>query len=47
MVFQDAMTSLDPVWTIGSQLTAVLRATENISRREAKGHARTGCYGLA
>ena len=23
MVFQDAMTSLDPVWTIGSQLTAV------------------------
>jgi ABC-type dipeptide/oligopeptide/nickel transport system ATPase component len=27
MVFQDAMTSLDPVWTIGSQLRAVLRAT--------------------
>jgi ABC-type glutathione transport system ATPase component len=25
IVFQDAMTSLDPVWTIGSQMTAVLR----------------------
>jgi peptide/nickel transport system ATP-binding protein len=40
MVFQDAMTSLDPVWTIGSQLTAVLRATEKISRRTAREHAR-------
>ncbi|MEX5636054.1 ABC transporter ATP-binding protein [Parafrankia sp. FMc2] len=26
MVFQDAMTTLDPVWTIGSQLGAVIRA---------------------
>ncbi|WP_054566435.1 ABC transporter ATP-binding protein [Frankia sp. R43] len=26
MVFQDAMTTLDPVWTIGSQLAAVIRA---------------------
>jgi len=40
MVFQDAMTSLDPVWTIGSQLTSVLRATEKTSRRKAKEHAR-------
>jgi peptide/nickel transport system ATP-binding protein len=40
MVFQDAMTSIDPVWTIGSQLTSVLRATEKTSRREAKQHAR-------
>ncbi|MGY4857450.1 ABC transporter ATP-binding protein [Cryobacterium sp. AP23] len=35
MIFQDAMTSLDPVWTVGSQLTAVLRANEDLSRREA------------
>ncbi|WP_099022148.1 ABC transporter ATP-binding protein [Mycolicibacterium palauense] len=27
MVFQDAMTSLDPVWTAGSQLRAVVRAS--------------------
>ncbi|MFC8045253.1 ATP-binding cassette domain-containing protein [Nocardia sp. NPDC057353] len=25
VVFQDAMTSLDPVWTVGQQLTAVIR----------------------
>jgi peptide/nickel transport system ATP-binding protein len=36
MVFQDASTSLDPVWTIGSQLTDVIRATQQVSRREAK-----------
>ena len=35
MVFQDAMSSLDPVWTVGSQLSAVLRATDRIGRREA------------
>lgn len=36
MIFQDAMSSLDPVWTIGSQLTAVLRETEHVSRAQAK-----------
>jgi peptide/nickel transport system ATP-binding protein len=35
MVFQDAMTSLDPVWTVGSQLRAVLRADGGLGRREA------------
>jgi oligopeptide/dipeptide ABC transporter ATP-binding protein len=34
MVFQDAMTSLDPVWTIGSQLGAVLKAGGAKSRRD-------------
>jgi peptide/nickel transport system ATP-binding protein len=34
MVFQDAMTSLDPVWTIGSQLSAVLKASGGFSRQE-------------
>lgn len=36
VVFQDAMTSLDPVWTIGSQLVAVIRNNEKVSKREAR-----------
>ncbi|GAB6902574.1 ABC transporter ATP-binding protein [Kineosporia succinea] len=39
MVFQDAMSSLDPVWTVGSQLTAVLRSTERCTRSEARERA--------
>jgi peptide/nickel transport system ATP-binding protein len=34
MVFQDAMTSLDPVWKVKSQLGAVLRSTGRRSRAE-------------
>jgi peptide/nickel transport system ATP-binding protein len=40
MVFQDAMTSLDPVWTIGSQLRAVIRAGGKISRSEVRERSR-------
>jgi peptide/nickel transport system ATP-binding protein len=36
MVFQDAMTSLDPVWTVGSQLVEVLIATTGARRRAAR-----------
>ncbi|MWV48756.1 ATP-binding cassette domain-containing protein [Rathayibacter sp. VKM Ac-2803] len=36
MVFQDAMSSLDPVWTIGSQLTAVLRGVRAMSMKQAR-----------
>jgi peptide/nickel transport system ATP-binding protein len=36
MVVQDAMTSLDPVYSIGSQLCAVLRAADKMSGREAR-----------
>lgn len=36
MIFQDAMTSLDPVWTVGSQLRAVIRNAEGLSRRAAR-----------
>ncbi|MFC5951534.1 ABC transporter ATP-binding protein [Pseudonocardia lutea] len=36
MVFQDAMTSLDPVAAIGSQFTDVLRGVRRVSRREAR-----------
>jgi peptide/nickel transport system ATP-binding protein len=39
MVFQDAMSSLDPVWSIGSQLIAVLRGTEKLRKREARERA--------
>ena len=39
VVFQDAMTSLDPVWTIGSQLTAIIRTAEGCSRRAARTRA--------
>lgn len=40
MVFQDAMTSLDPVWTIGSQLGAVIRATEKLPRSQVRERCR-------
>lgn len=36
MVFQDAMSSLDPLWPIGSQLTAVLRRSRHLSRHQAR-----------
>jgi ABC-type dipeptide/oligopeptide/nickel transport system ATPase component len=36
VVFQDAMTSLDPVWTIGSQLTAIIRTAERCGRKAAR-----------
>ncbi|GAA4680829.1 ABC transporter ATP-binding protein [Frondihabitans cladoniiphilus] len=34
MVFQDAMTSLEPVWTVGSQLISVLRTESKRSGRK-------------
>jgi peptide/nickel transport system ATP-binding protein len=40
MIFQDAMTSLDPVWTVRSQLRAVLRAADKIPRRDRDSAAR-------
>lgn len=39
VVFQDAMTSLDPVWPIGQQLLAVIRNNEPMSRRAARHRA--------
>jgi ABC-type dipeptide/oligopeptide/nickel transport system ATPase component len=36
MIFQDAMTSLDPVSPVGSQIVGALRATRGLSRSEAK-----------
>jgi oligopeptide/dipeptide ABC transporter ATP-binding protein len=35
MIFQDAAVSLDPVWTIGSQLRGVIRTTQRVRRRQA------------
>lgn len=36
MVFQDPMTSLDPVFTIGQQMIEVIRVHNKISKQEAK-----------
>jgi peptide/nickel transport system ATP-binding protein len=39
MVFQEPMTALDPVFTIGHQLTETMRAHEKVSRRAARTRA--------
>jgi peptide/nickel transport system ATP-binding protein len=39
MIFQEPMTSLNPVFTIGDQLTAVLRQHRSVSRRSARDRA--------
>ncbi len=38
-VFQDSMTALDPVFTVGSQLTETVRLHEGVSRAQAKQRA--------
>ena len=39
MIFQEPMTALNPVFTIGSQMTDVLRRHERMSRRAARARA--------
>ncbi|MFT4262795.1 MAG: ABC transporter ATP-binding protein [Nocardioides sp.] len=39
MVFQNAMTSLDPVATVGSQFVDVMRGLSKVSRKEARAKA--------
>ena len=39
MIFQDAMTSLDPVFTVGNQLMESIIVHERVSRREARRRA--------
>ncbi|TCR65304.1 ABC transporter ATP-binding protein [Bosea sp. BK604] len=41
MIFQDPMTSLDPCYTIGSQMTEVMRSHMRLSAREAHERALT------
>ena len=40
MIFQDPMTSLNPVYTVGWQIEEQLRAHEGLSRRAAQARAR-------
>jgi oligopeptide transport system ATP-binding protein len=39
MIFQDPMTSLDPLFTIESQIIGVIRAHQDVSREQASRHA--------
>lgn len=39
MIFQEPMSSLNPVLTVGSQISEAIRAHEPVSRREANGRA--------
>jgi oligopeptide/dipeptide ABC transporter ATP-binding protein len=39
MVFQDPMTSLNPVYRVGDQITEMIRAHRDVSKREAKDRA--------
>lgn len=39
MIFQDPMTALNPVYTIGWQIVEMIRSHENISKKEAKERA--------
>ncbi len=36
MIFQDPMTALNPVYTIGNQMTEVIREHKNVSQKEAE-----------
>lgn len=40
MIFQDAMSSLDPIWSVGSQLMAVLPKSRYGSRKDRAAAAR-------
>ena len=39
MIFQDPMTALDPVYTIGSQIMEVINAHQKLSKEEAREYA--------
>ena len=39
MIFQDPMTALDPVFTIGSQIMEVINAHQKLSKKEARDYA--------
>src|SRR5690625_3924119 len=39
MIFQEPMTALNPVFTVGSQITEVLRKHKNMNKKSAKNEA--------
>ena len=48
MIFQEPMTSLNPVFTCGEQIAEAIRLHEGLGRREAMaktvGHAQAGAH---
>ena len=44
MVFQDPLTALNPVFTVGEQIVEVIRAHRPIGRRAARAPARRACW---
>ena len=36
MIFQEPMTSLDPVWSIGAQIIEAIRLHQNVSKKQAR-----------
>ena len=43
MIFQEPMTSLDPLYSIGSQLMEPIRRHRGLARRGGAGRRRSGC----
>ena len=47
MIFQEPMTSLNPVYRVGDQITEALLQHRPLSRRDARGRGRWSCWSLS
>ena len=43
MIFQDPMTSLNPVHTIGRQLVEAVQLHQDVTKQQARARARSSC----